>query len=101
MRRHSSHTKQPTELVDPIGLLRFVVTGLLPPNTDFDIRYVIGPYSLVLELKLDSDCMGRVIGKHGRIVKNIRHLLQALPNKKVLLGGQVEQFRQITLEVID
>ena len=36
-----------------------------------------GPESVVIELRVDPDDMGKVIGKQGRIAKSIRTIVKA------------------------
>ena len=96
---HPSHTTSNT--VDPVSLLSFVVNSLLGSDADFTIQPIVGPYSLILELKLRADDVGRLVGKNGKIAKAVRHVLQSIPNKNVLIDGKVEKFRKITLEIID
>ena len=46
-----------------------------------DVREVETEDSIVVELRVDSDDMGKVIGKQGRIAKAIRAVVKAAPAK--------------------
>ena len=86
---------------DPIQLLDYIVKCLVKKTDDVSINPVDGPFSLVLELKVNNDEMGAIIGKNGKIAKAIRNLLDALPAKKILLNNEVRSFRKINLEIVD
>lgn len=67
-----------------VELVRFVAQKLVDKPDAVDVREVDGPESVVIELRVDPDDMGKVIGKQGRIAKSIRTVVKAatLKNEK-------------------
>ena len=67
-----------------VELVRFVARSLVDKPDAVDVREVDGPESVVIELRVDPDDMGKVIGKQGRIAKSIRTVVKAatLKNEK-------------------
>ena len=65
-------------------MVRFVAQRLVDKPDAVDVREVDGPESVVIELRVDPDDMGKVIGKQGRIAKSIRTVVKAatLKNEK-------------------
>ena len=65
-------------------LVRFVARSLVDKPDAVDVRQVENAESIVLELRVDPDDMGKVIGKQGRIAKSIRAVVKAatLKNEK-------------------
>ena len=86
---------------DPIGLLDFISKNILEKSSDISINPVAGPHSLVLELRVNENEIGNIIGKNGRIIKAIRTLLQSISPKSLLLNDELKEFHKISLEVID
>jgi predicted RNA-binding protein YlqC (UPF0109 family) len=70
--------------VDMVELVKFVAQKLVDKPDAVDVREVDGPESVVIELRVDPDDMGKVIGKQGRIAKSIRTVVKAatLKNEK-------------------
>ncbi len=58
-------------------LLKLIVLQLVDNPDDVEIREVAGDRTTVLEIKVNDEDMGKVIGKKGRIIKSIRVLLRA------------------------
>lgn len=67
-----------------VELVKFVAQKLVNKPDAVDVREVDGPESVVIELRVDPDDMGKVIGKQGRIAKSIRTVVKAatLKNEK-------------------
>ena len=67
-----------------VELGKFVAQKLVDKPDAVDVREVDGPESVVIELRVDPDDMGKVIGKQGRIAKSIRTVVKAatLKNEK-------------------
>ncbi len=63
--------------MDMVELVRFVAQRLVDKPDAVDVRAVDGPESVVIELRVDPDDMGKVIGKQGRIAKSIRTIVKA------------------------
>ena len=58
-------------------LVRFVARSLVDKPDAVDVREVENAESVVIELRVDPDDMGKVIGKQGRIAKSIRAVVKA------------------------
>lgn len=58
-------------------LVRFVARSLVDKPDAVDVRQVENAQSVVIELRVDPDDMGKVIGKQGRIAKSIRAVVKA------------------------
>ena len=65
-------------------LVRFVARSLVDKPDAVDVRQVENAESVIIELRVDPDDMGKVIGKQGRIAKSIRSVVKAatLKNEK-------------------
>ena len=64
-----------------VELVKFVAQKLVDKPDAVDVREVDGPESVVIELRVDPDDMGKVIGKQGRIAKAIRTVVKAATAK--------------------
>ena len=60
-----------------VELVRFIAQSLVDKPDAVDVREVEGPDSIVIELRVDPEDMGKVIGKQGRIAKSIRAVVKA------------------------
>ncbi len=58
-------------------LVRMIAASLVSQPELVEVRTVENPDSVVLELKVGPDDMGKVIGKQGRIAKAIRTVVKA------------------------
>jgi len=69
-------------------LVEYIVKSLVDVPDEVSINVVEGEKSTILELKVASEDVGKVIGKQGRIVKAIRTVVNAAAvkeNKRVLV----------------
>jgi predicted RNA-binding protein YlqC (UPF0109 family) len=73
-------------------LVEYIVKYLVDDPSQVNVNVVEGEKSTILELRVASSDIGKVIGKHGRIAKSIRTVLQAATAK----GG-----KHIVLEILD
>ncbi|MDR2069508.1 MAG: KH domain-containing protein [Spirochaetaceae bacterium] len=73
-------------------LVEYIAKSLVDDPSSVTINVVEGEKSTILELRVASEDIGKVIGKHGRIAKAIRTVLQAATAK----SG-----KRITLEILD
>jgi predicted RNA-binding protein YlqC (UPF0109 family) len=73
-------------------LIEYIAISLVDDPASVGVSIVEGEKSTILELRVASDDIGKVIGKHGRIAKAIRTVLQAASAKT----GQ-----HTVLEIID
>lgn len=58
-------------------LLEIIAKNLVDNPEQVSVSEIKGERSIVLELKVDPDDMGKVIGKQGRIAKAIRTVVKA------------------------
>jgi predicted RNA-binding protein YlqC (UPF0109 family) len=69
-------------------LLETIATALVDYPEKVTVREIEEETSLILELKVAEEDMGKVIGKQGRIAKAIRSIVKAAAtgqNKKVIV----------------
>lgn len=60
-----------------------VIAKALVDNPDaVEVKEITGEQSVILELKVASDDMGKVIGRQGRIAKAIRTVVKAAATKE-------------------
>ena len=60
-----------------VELVRYIARSLVEKPDAVDVREVETADSVVIELRVDADDMGKVIGKQGRIAKAIRTVVKA------------------------
>ena len=72
-------------------LVEFIAKSLVDNPDAVEVTEVPGKTSVIIELKVASEDMGRVIGKDGRVANAIRVLLRVIAAK---------QNRRVTLEII-
>lgn len=63
-------------------LVEFIAKSLVDNPEKVSITQIDGEKSVVLELRVAPDDMGKVIGKQGRIAKAIRTVLNAAATKE-------------------
>ena len=63
-------------------LLLYIARNLVEKPDAVTVTEVEGDQELTLELRVDPDDMGKVIGKQGRIAKAIRSVVKAASSKK-------------------
>jgi len=69
-------------------LLEVIAKSLVDNPEMVEVNEVSGEQSIILELKVAQDDMGKVIGKQGRIAKAIRTVVKACAikeNKRVVV----------------
>ncbi len=69
-------------------LLEVIAKSLVDNPEMVEVNEVSGEQSIILELKVSQDDMGKVIGKQGRIAKAIRTVIKACAikeNKRVVV----------------
>ena len=60
-----------------VELVNFIARALVEKPDAVDVREVETEDSIVIELRVDPEDMGKVIGKQGRIAKAIRTVVKA------------------------
>lgn len=58
-------------------LIEYIAKSLVDDPSQVEVAIVEGEKSTILELRVASEDIGKVIGKHGRIAKSMRTVLQA------------------------
>ncbi len=62
-------------------LIEYLARALVDHPSEVSVSEVTGEQTIVLELKVAKDDLGKVIGKQGRTVKAMRALLSAASAK--------------------
>jgi predicted RNA-binding protein YlqC (UPF0109 family) len=73
-------------------LVEYMVKSLVDNPEQVDIREIEGEKSTILELRVTKEDIGKVIGKHGRIARAIRTIINASATK----SG-----KRVVLEILD
>ena len=60
-----------------VELVKYIAQALVEKPDAVDVREVADEESITIELRVDPDDMGKVIGKQGRIAKAIRTVVKA------------------------
>ena len=62
-------------------LVEYIASSLVEHLEDVEVKEKKREHSTILELSVNPDDMGKVIGKQGRIAKSIRVVLKAYATK--------------------
>ena len=62
-------------------LVEFVARALVDQPDDVEVSEIAGEQTIVLELRVAKEDLGKVIGKQGRTVKAMRAILNAASPK--------------------
>ncbi len=63
-------------------ILETIILGLVDNKDSVQINEVNGEKSVVFEVKVAEEDMGKVIGKQGRLAKSIRTLVKSIAGKE-------------------
>ena len=63
-------------------ILEIIILNLVDDKEAVEIKEVNGEKSIVFEIKVAKDDMGKVIGKQGRLAKSIRTVAKAVATKE-------------------
>ncbi|MBF7095830.1 KH domain-containing protein [Alkalibacter mobilis] len=63
-------------------LVEILAKSLVDHPENVEVREIKKDQSIVLELRVSPDDMGKVIGKQGRIAKSLRTVLKAAATKE-------------------
>jgi len=74
------------------SLIQYIVHSLVDEPDEVKIKTIDGESGVVIELRVASRDLGKVIGKNGRIAKSLRTILTAAGNK---------EGKNYTLEIVD
>lgn len=72
-------------------ILETIITNLVDKKEEVSINEIEGTQSVVFEVKVAQDDMGKIIGKQGKIAKSIRTVMKAVAAK---------EHKRITVEFI-
>ena len=72
-------------------LVRTIAGALVDNPSQVEVNLVEGEKSLVLELKVAPEDMGKVIGKQGRIARAIRSVVKA---------ASLREGKRVTVEIM-
>lgn len=64
-----------------LELVKYIASSLVDKPEAVDVREVENEDGVVIELRVDPEDMGKVIGKQGRIAKAIRTVVKAASAK--------------------
>lgn len=64
-----------------VGLVKYIAQSLVEKPELVDVRQTENEEGIVIELRVDPEDMGKVIGKQGRIAKAIRTVVKAATAK--------------------
>ncbi|PKL41285.1 MAG: RNA-binding protein [Spirochaetae bacterium HGW-Spirochaetae-1] len=73
-------------------LVGYMVKSLVDNPDQVEINEIEGEKSTILELKVTKEDIGKVIGKHGRIARAIRTIINASATKTG---------KRVVLEILD
>ncbi len=69
-------------------LIELIIKGIVDKPDKIEISQVVGEKTLIFEVKVDPDDIGKVIGRQGRNIKSIRTIINAAAqkdNKRVII----------------
>ena len=72
-------------------LVEILAKALVDHPEQVEVNEVVVQQSIILELKVDQDDMGKVIGKQGRIAKAIRTVVKA---------AAIKEEKRVVVEII-
>lgn len=72
-------------------LVKTIARALVDDPDQVEVKLVEGEKSMILELKVAPEDMGKVIGKQGRIARAIRSVVKA---------AAVREGKRVTVEII-
>ena len=73
-------------------LIELIIKGIVDNPDKVEINEVIGEKSSIYEVKVDSDDIGKVIGRQGRNIKSIRTIVNAAAQK---------DDKRVVVEIVD
>lgn len=73
-------------------LVEYIAKALVDYPDQVDVQQVEGERSIILELRVAQEDMGKVIGKQGRIAKAIRTVVNA---------AAIKEDKRVMVEIIE
>ena len=74
------------------ALLTYIAQNLVEHPQAVDVQETEADGNVVLELRVDPNDMGKVIGRQGRIAKEIRTLMRSVAQR---------QGKKVSVEIVD
>ncbi len=78
-------------------LVQYIAENLVNAPDEISVNSKDTGRSVIVELSVASDDMGRIIGRSGRVANSIRALLRALPSSEGDYGR--DRRRRVILEI--
>ena len=72
-------------------LLEYLIRSIVDEPDAIEVREITGEKALVFEIKVAESDIGKVIGKHGRIINAIRTVVRA---------AAVKEGKKVSIELI-
>lgn len=72
-------------------LLEYLIRSIVDEPDAIEVREITGEKALVFEIKVAESDIGKVIGKHGRIINAIRTIVRA---------AAVKEGKKVSIELI-
>lgn len=69
-------------------LIELIIKGIVDKPDKIEISQIVGEKTLIFEVKVDPNDIGKVIGRQGRNIKSIRTIINAAAqkdNKRVII----------------
>jgi predicted RNA-binding protein YlqC (UPF0109 family) len=63
-------------------ILKTIIVNLVDDKEAVEVNEINGTQSVVFEVKVAENDMGKIIGKQGRIAKSIRTVMKAVASKE-------------------
>ena len=63
-------------------ILNTIIVNLVDDKVAVEVNEINGTQSVVFEVKVAENDMGKIIGKQGRIAKSIRTVMKAVASKE-------------------
>jgi hypothetical protein len=73
-------------------LIELIIKGIVDNPDKVEINEIIGERSSIFEVRVDSDDIGKVIGRQGRNIKSIRTIVNAAAQK---------DDKRVIIEIVD
>lgn len=73
-------------------LIELIIKGIVDNPDKVEINEIIGEKSSIYEVRVDSDDIGKVIGRQGRNIKSIRTIVNAAAQK---------DDKRVIIEIVD
>jgi predicted RNA-binding protein YlqC (UPF0109 family) len=73
-------------------LIELIIKGIVDNPNKVEINEIIGEKSSIYEVRVDSDDIGKVIGRQGRNIKSIRTIVNAAAQK---------DDKRVVVEIVD